>query len=163
MRIPASLPISLTLGVIVSTIGIIGSAEGAQSPTGTIRVEAIVSTAPLAGTSVSAGGASATTNASGVATLTLPAGPVELIATHEGYEPSTVRASVVAGTERAIRVVMTPAATGQGPVLATPRNGLNVEDQAHPVTLLDRTRVETAMLRSPADVRCAKSWSARVG
>ena len=75
-------------------------AEAAQAQTGSIRVEVVASTGPVPGATVSAGGQSAATDASGVATLTLPAGPVSVTATKDGYEPATVRLDVVAGGER---------------------------------------------------------------
>ena len=78
---------------------------------------------PVPGATVSAGGQSAATDASGVATLTLPAGPVSVTATKDGYEPATVRLDVVAGGELTVRVVLTlkAAAQDQGTVVASTR------------------------------------------
>ena len=46
-----------------------------------------------------------------------------------------------------------PAASPQNPVLATPRNGQPIDDQAHPVTLVGRDRIDTGMLETPGDLR----------
>ena len=73
---------TLALG-LGSTICIADTA--AQARTGAIRVEVVGGAVPVAGATVSAGGQSATTDTSGLATPALPAGPVSLIVTKDGY------------------------------------------------------------------------------
>ena len=129
-------------------------AEAAQAQTGSIRVEVVDSTGPVPGATVSAGGQSAATDASGVAALTLPAGPVSVTATKDGYEPATVRLDVVAGGELTVRVVLTPkaAAQDQGTVVASTRTRRPVDDQAVPVEVLGRDRIEENMLMLPGNI-----------
>jgi iron complex outermembrane receptor protein len=128
------------------------TADAAQAPSGTIRVEVVAATRPVAGATVSAGGASAATSPSGVATLTVPPGPIVVVATKDGYETSTVRVDVVVGAERAVRLVLMTAAQGPVPVLASTRTGRTVEDQAVPVDVLRRDAIERAMLMAPGNM-----------
>ena len=129
-------------------------AEAAQAQTGSIRVEVVASTGPVPGATVSAGGQSAATDASGVAALTLPAGPVSVTATKDGYEPATVRLDVVAGGELTVRVVLTlkAAAQDQGTVVASTRTRRPVDDQAVPVEVLGRDRIEENMMMLPGNI-----------
>lgn len=109
---------------------------------------------PIAGVTVSAGGRSATTDASGVATLALPPGPVSVIATKDGYEPATVRVDVVAGAERAVRLVLTakPSGRDQATVVVSTRSGLRIDDQAVPVEVVGRSEIEEKMLMAPGNI-----------
>ena len=107
---------------------------------------------PVEGATVSAGGQSAATDASGIVTLTLPPGPVSVAATKNGYEPATARVDVVAGAERSVRLVMTPAMREEGTVVASTRTGRRIEDQAHPVTVIGREEIEKKMLMAPGDI-----------
>ena len=129
-------------------------ADAAQAPTGTIRVEVADATTPMAGALVSAGGQSATTDASGIATLALPPGPVSVVASKNGYAPATTRVDVVAGAEHALRMVLTanPTATDQVPVISSTRTGRRIDDQAVAVEVLSRGRIEDTMLMAPGDI-----------
>jgi iron complex outermembrane receptor protein len=131
-----------------------GIADAAQARTGAIRVEVVEAAMPVAGATVSAGGESATTDASGVATLALPPGPVDVVATKDGYEPATVRVDVVAGAERAVRLVLTAKPTGrdQAAVVASTRTRRPIEDQAVPVEVLRRDTIERTMLMAPGNI-----------
>ena len=133
---PSLLGAGLALGLCLTG----GIADAAQAPTGTIRVEVVEAARPVAGATVSAGGQSAATDASGVATLTLPPGPVSVTATKDGYEPATARVEVVAGAERAVRLVLTPKTTeqDQATVVASTRTGRRIDEQAVPVEVLGR-------------------------
>ena len=107
-------------------------------------MEVVAAATPVEGATVWAGGESAPTDASGVATLTLPPGPVIVVATKNGYESATARVDVVAGSERAVRLVLTakPTVRKEGTVVASTRTGLRIEDQAVPVEVLGRDEIE---------------------
>jgi outer membrane receptor for ferrienterochelin and colicins len=130
-----------------------GIADAAQAPTGAIRIEVVEAARPVAGATVSAGGSSAATDASGVATLALPPGPVSVTATKDGYEPATARVEVVAGAERTVRLVLTPKPTDQdqATVVASTRTGRRIGDQAVPVEVVGRDEIEEQMLMTPGN------------
>jgi iron complex outermembrane receptor protein len=140
----------LTLGLGLAG----GAAEAAQARTGTIRVEVMEAGKPLPGATVSAGGESAATDATGAATLTLPAGSVLVVVTRDGYEPAAARIDVVAGEERRVRLVLTPRLTEQEPgtVLASTRVARRVEDQPVPVEVLGRRRIAEQMSMAPGNI-----------
>jgi outer membrane receptor for ferrienterochelin and colicins len=129
-------------------------ADAAQAQTGAVRVEVVRGAVPVAGATVSAAGQSATTDASGLATLALPAGPVSVIITKDGYETATVRVDVVAGGEHAVRLVLTAAATAphRQTVVASTRTRAHVDEQAVPVKVLGRAEIEENMLRTPGNI-----------
>jgi outer membrane receptor for ferrienterochelin and colicin len=147
---PSLLGTGLALGLGLTG----GIADAAQARTGAIRVEVVEAAMPVAGATVSAGGESATTDASGVATLALPPGQVDVVATKDGYAPATVRVDVVAGAERAVRLVLTAKPTGrdQAAVVASTRTRRPIEDQAVPVEVLRRDTIERTMLMAPGNI-----------
>ncbi len=117
-------------------------------------MEVIAAATPVEGATVWAGGESAPTDASGVATLTMPPGPVIVVATNNGYESATARVDVVAGSERAVRLVLTakPTVRKEGTVVASTHTGLRIEDQAVPVEVLDRNEIEDGLLMTPGNI-----------
>jgi iron complex outermembrane receptor protein len=136
----------LTLGLPHAT------ADAAQAGTGTIRVEVVAAAAgPAEGATVSANGVSAATDASGAATLTLPFGSVSVVASRDGYHLATARVDVVAGAERTVRLVMVPAPQAGGTVVMSTRLSGAIEDQALPVAVLGRDRIDARMPRAAGD------------
>jgi outer membrane receptor for ferrienterochelin and colicins len=129
-----------------------GSAEAAQSRTGTLRVEVVQGDVPVAGATVSAGDVSAVTDASGIATLALPPGAVSVSASKDGYEPASSAVDVVAGSERTLRLVLTTTDQEHAPVIATTRTGRRIDEQAVPVEVLGRKTVEETLLMTPGNV-----------
>ena len=146
---------SLLGGGLTLSLGFIDArADAAQAGTGTIRVEVVAGDAPVAGATVAVGGESAATDASGKATLTLPPGLISVTAAKDGYESATARVDVVAGGERAVRLVLITKATeqDQATVVASTRTGLRIDDQAVPIEVLGRDRIEDNMLMTPGDI-----------
>ena len=142
----------LALGL--SLTGVI--AEAAQARTGTIRVEVVEAARPAVGATVWAGGGSAPTDASGVATLTMPPGSVYVVATKNGYEAATARVDVVAGSERAVRLILIvtpkPTVPEEGTVVASTRTGLRIDEQAVPVEVLRRDEIDEMLLMTPGNI-----------
>lgn len=131
-----------------------GTADAAQAGTGTIRVEVVEAATPVSGATVSANGQSASTDASGIATLALRQGPASVIAIKDGYEATTARVDVVANGERSVRLRLTIQTTApdQSTVVATTRSGSRVEDQAVPIERLGRSDIEENMLMTPGNI-----------
>ena len=130
------------------------TAHAAQAPTGTIRVEIVDAGIPVAGATVFAGGQSAATDAAGVATLVLSSGPASVVATKDGYGPTTAGVAVVAGQQQALRLVLTPKPAGQdeATVVASTRIPRRIEEQAVAVEVSTRDRVDEAMLMAPGSI-----------
>ena len=118
---------ALSLGLSVTA----DIAHAAQAGTATIRVEVTESGRPVAGATVSAnGGQPATTDASGVATLTAPPGEVTLVATKDGRQPAKGRVEVAAGSSHTVRLVLEPPITNDGTIVTSTRTNRRADDQA---------------------------------
>jgi outer membrane receptor for ferrienterochelin and colicins len=126
--------IEASLALAIGLTG--GLAEAAQSPSGTVRVEVSAAGTPVEGAIVSAGGQSATTDASGLARLTLPPGPITLVVTRDGYAQATARVEVV----------------------ETTRTRRPIDDQAVLVDMIGREAIERNMLGNPGDVSTLFNW-----
>ncbi len=128
------------------------SAVAAQGPSVPARIRVFAAAMPVEGARISANGVSATTVAAGAGTLTLPAGPVSIVAAKDGYESTTVRVEVVADASRTIKIVLRPIASDEAATPVGTRSDRVIDDQALPVTVVDRSSLEAAMLRAPGDL-----------
>ena len=109
---------------------------------------------PVAGATVISGLEQATTDASGIAVLTLPAGAVAVVATRQGYKPTSRRVTVVAGEERAIRLTIGPLPeTHEGVTAVTStRNNRRIDEQALPVHVTNRAAIDQQMPMTPGSI-----------
>ena len=129
--------LNLISASLVLGLGLAGGlAEAAQARTGTIRVEVVAAGTPVEGATVSADGQSATTDAAGLATLTLPPGPITVIVKKDGYAQATARVDVVE-TTRARRPI---------------------DEQAVRIDVIGREAIETKMLGTPGDISTLFNW-----
>ena len=122
---------------------------------GTVRVEVRTADAkPVAGASVTAGAASATTPADGVVTLTVTAGPVEVSVTKDGFVKATTTLTVVAGQTQTVQIELVPPpdVEEEVTVVASTRTGRRLEDQPMRVDVLGREEIEEKMLMTPGDI-----------
>jgi iron complex outermembrane receptor protein len=144
----------LLAGGLLPGLGLAPRAEAAQAAAGTIRIEVVEAGKPVAAAQVSAAGRSAATDASGIAILTLPPGPVSIVASKDGYGPATASVDVVAGVERSVRLVLAPGppVADQSPILASTRTGSRADEQAVAVDVLSRDAIEQQLLITPGNV-----------
>ena len=150
-RLPYAFHSGLTLSLTIVLTS--QAVDAAQTPTGTVRVEVIAAGMPVAGATVSASGVSATTDASGVGTLTLPPGSARVVATKEGYQLAVVRIDVTAGDAQTVRLVLTPLMRDDGTVVSSTRTGQRIDDQAAvPIPVLRRNQVDATVLKGPGDI-----------
>ena len=145
LLLASSVGVGLALGAGVNT-------AAAQDPSGVLRVEVVSGPMGVPGAEVSVNGVTATTDATGLARLTLPAGSVSVMATKDGYEMGTGRVDVVRGAERTARVVLAPIVPGEDTVVASTRTGRRIGDETLPISLLGRTEIEDRMLNAPGDI-----------
>ena len=143
--------IGAAFGLVLSVTT--GIAHAAQAGAATIRVEVSESGHPVAGVSVSAGsGQPAMTDASGVATLTVSPGEVALVATKSGYQPAKGRVDVTVGGSHTVRLVLEPPITNDGTIVTSTRTNRRVDDQAVPVEMLVRDRIDARSPATPSDI-----------
>jgi iron complex outermembrane receptor protein len=137
------LPIVLMLAAVVSV----------QQPP-PVRVEVRSGDEPVAGATVAAAGAAATTGADGVAILTLPPGKTGLSVVKDGYLPALVSIDVGGAPDQIVRVDLRPETTHEEAVtvVASTRTGRRVEDQPARVEVLGREEIEEKMLMTPGDI-----------
>lgn len=130
-----------------------GIAYAAQAGTVMIRVEVTESGRPVPGANVSArGGQPSTTDAAGVATITVSPGQVMLIATKDGYQPAKGRVRVAEGSSATIRLTLEPPITNDGTIVTSTRTNRRVDDQAVPVAMLVRDRIDARTPTTPGDI-----------
>ena len=109
---------------------------------------------PVAGATVTAGSQSTSTDASGIATLTLLPGPASVLASKDGYDSAEARVEVVAGKERAVRLTLreTTKHQDQPTRVASTRTGRPIDEQAVPVEVLGRGQIEDNLLIAPGNI-----------
>ena len=141
---------ALTLGFGVTT----HIADAAQAGTATIRVEVTESGRPVAGATVSgADPKPVTTDASGVATLTIslpvtsqasasPVLMIRIVATKDGYQPAKGSVQVTASGTQTVHLILEPPITNDGTIVTSTRTNRRVDDQAVPVAMLVRDRID---------------------
>ena len=118
-----------------------------------VRVEVRSDGGPVAGAAVTVAGRQAGTDASGTATLAVPAGPAQITVVKDGFLPATVDIAV-AGSELQVIVELTapPEIAEEVVVVATTRTGRRLEDQPTRVEVLGREEIEEKMLMTPGDI-----------
>jgi len=134
----------------------LSGAHGAEQPpsaTGVVLVEVIHQGNPLPQAQVKAGDRRVVTGETGEVSLELPAGPVRLEVSHEGF--ATERADVVVrpGMETRVIVELSPPVALEEEVIVTAtRTGKRLQDQPVRVEVLEREEIEEKLLMTPGDV-----------
>jgi iron complex outermembrane receptor protein len=119
-----------------------------------VRIEVRTGDVPVAGATVSAAGASATTDASGIARLAIPRGKTGLAVQKDGFVAALVSIDVSGAPDQVVRVDLQPEPTHEEEVtvVASTRTGRRVEDQPARVEVLGREEIEEKMLMTPGDI-----------
>ena len=128
-------------------------AEQPRSATGVVLVEVMHQGSPLPQSQVRVGDRQVVTGETGEVSLELPAGPVSLEVSHEGF--STERAEVVVrpGTETRVTVELSqPVALKEEVIVTATRTGKRLQDQPVRVEVLEREEIEEKLLMTPGDV-----------
>lgn len=119
-----------------------------------VRIEVRAEDRPVEGARVTAGEATATTDADGRAELVLPAGATAITVTKDGFVDVSTTLAVVAGQDASLVVTLVEAPTVEDEVIvvATTRTGRRLEDQPTRVEVLGREEIEEKMLMTPGDI-----------
>lgn len=119
-----------------------------------VRIEVRADDRPVEGARVTAGEATATTDAAGRAALVLPAGAIAITVTKDGFVDVSTTITVVAGEDASLVVTLADVPTVEDEVIvvATTRTGRRLEDQPTRVEVLGREEIEEKMLMTPGDI-----------
>lgn len=119
-----------------------------------VRIEVRAEDRPIEGARVTAGEATATTDADGRAALVLPAGAMAITVTKDGFVDVSTTLTVVAGEDASLVVTLAEVPTVEDEVIvvATTRTGRRLEDQPTRVEVLGREEIEEKMLMTPGDI-----------
>jgi iron complex outermembrane receptor protein len=117
----------------------------------TIRVEVKAGDSAVPGARVSAGGSPVETDPQGRASLEVPAGPVKLTVTKEGFLPSNVTITVTEPRDVLVELAEAHEVEEEVTVYAT-RTGQRLQDEPVRVEVLMREEIEEKMLMTPGDI-----------
>lgn len=119
-----------------------------------LRVEVRHEAAAVPGAVVTAGAASATTDAAGVAILTVAPGPLTVTVTKTGLLPGTAAATAAAGGQARLTIALeeAPAVDEEVVVVASTRTDKRLEDQPLRVEVVPSDEVQEKIMMAPGDV-----------
>ena len=139
--------------LIVFAFLLLASPAGAQSQSGSLRVEVRSGGAPVAGASVIIAGTTSTTDARGGVSTTVAPGPVQIVVVKEGLEPASVSVSVGAGEARTVTIDLeTQAALEEHVTVAATRTDRGIDDEPIRVEVLDQDEIEEKFMMTPGDI-----------
>ncbi len=126
----------------------------AQSQTGTVRVLVRAAEAPIENAEVVVAGTSHRTDTSGMATVVIGAGKVDITVVKDGFVPVTTSVQVGAGATQEVIVELRqqPSLEETITVVASTRTNKRLEDQPMRVEVLEREEIEEKMLMTPGDI-----------
>ena len=108
---------------------------------------------PVAGAEVSVGPAVATTNADGIASLSIAAGRVDVVVTREGYDPAATPVEIRAGMDTRVDIELQPQSEIEETVIVTAtRTERRIEDQPLRVEVVPADEVQEKIAMAPGDV-----------
>lgn len=138
---------------VVSALLLVSPFPASLQPTGAIRIEVSAGGKPLAGAAVKAGDRETSTDARGVAIVTVPAGTLTLVVSLDGYLPAAASVDVAPGTERVVGVELTREPEHEEAIIVSAtRTNRGLEDQPMRVEVLGREEIEEKMLMTPGDI-----------
>lgn len=127
---------------------------GAVFVDGRVRVEVRHDDDIVVGAEVTAGGVDYVTDGTGRVTFSAPPGELVIVATTDGFAPST--ASIEVRADETVEVILELerqlVVEEEVTVVATTRTGRRIEDQPMRVEVLDREEIEEKMLMTPGDI-----------
>lgn len=139
------------LGVIL-IIFLAAPAAGAQNQDASVRVRVSHEGQPVAAASVVVSGAPHETDAAGLATATVAAGPVDIVVAKDGFAPVTLSLTVSAGRQQEVEVELQDTAFEETITVSATRTDRRLEDQPMRVEVLAREEIEEKMLMTPGDI-----------
>jgi len=136
------------IGVLVSAMVLQAALAAAQT---SLEIYVRSAEQPVAGATAIVNGMEHVTNAAGRVSVTVPAGPVDIVITKNGFMPASTTFVVGSGEVREVLVELQAALEEQVTVSAT-RTGGRLEDQPMRVEVLGREEIEEKLLMTPGDI-----------
>jgi outer membrane receptor for ferrienterochelin and colicins len=122
-------------------------------PQAEVRVEVRSASGPVAGALVVAGTATATTDAAGVATLTVSGLATRVLVRAEGFPDAEQTVALVPGMTRTVTFLLGALPRHEEEVtVAATRTDRRIDDQPLRVEVLQREEIEEKMLMTPGDI-----------
>jgi outer membrane receptor for ferrienterochelin and colicins len=122
-------------------------------PQAEVRVEVRSASGPVAGALVVAGTATATTDAAGVATLTVSGLATRVLVRAEGFPDAEETVALVPGMTRTVTFLLGALPRHEEEVtVAATRTDRRIDDQPLRVEVLQREEIEEKMLMTPGDI-----------
>lgn len=139
--------------LVVAPVALQAQARDSSAAGAIVRVQVRHEGAPVTAARVRAGGVSLSTNAQGVAVLTLAPGSHTLHATRLGYAPASMTVQLRAGGDTSVVIQLQPhEARLEAVVVRATRGERRIEDTPLRVEVLGREEVEEKMLMTPGDI-----------
>ncbi len=141
--------------VVALVVWMLAAGPGhAQEPQGLLTVVVRSEGTPVPGADVTVGALSVQTDASGIARVSAPPGPVRVTVTKAAFLPSSLDTQAVAGQTATVEIelVEQPEFEDEVVVVATTRTGRRLEDQPTRVEVIGREEIEEKLLMTPGDI-----------
>jgi outer membrane receptor for ferrienterochelin and colicins len=126
-------------------------AARADAQTATLQIKVHHESEAVANASVVVNGTTHTTNADGLATVTIPSGRADILVVKEGFSPVTTTVTLDADQLRDVIVELGPALKEEITVSAT-RTDRRLEDQPIRIEVLPREEIEEKLMMTPGDI-----------
>ena len=143
-----------TLALVLCLVGLGASVAHGQDASIRVTVQASGTPVEHAEVRISDVTHAHETDASGVVTIVVAPGRVELMVAKSGYLPATAEVQVVAGAQQAVMLELQrqPSVEETVTVVATTRNDKRLDEQPMRVEVLAREEIEEKMLMTPGDI-----------
>jgi iron complex outermembrane receptor protein len=141
--------------VLVSSLAAAQSSasDGAHPQTASLRVEVLSSGHGVVDASVVVHGVTYRTGADGVVSISVPAGPINIVVVKEGLAPTSASVDLRAGEARTVTIVLEPQSEMEEHVtVSATRTDKLAEDEPMRVDVLDREEIEEKMMMTPGDI-----------
>jgi outer membrane receptor for ferrienterochelin and colicins len=138
---------------IAAVFLIVASPREAHAQNASLRIEVRSDNAAVGEASVVVNGTGHRTDAGGVLSLDLQAGPLQIVVVKDGLEPLSVTVDLRPGEARAITIDLQPqSAIEEHVTVAATRTDKRLEDQPMRVEVLGREEIEEKLMMTPGDI-----------
>jgi iron complex outermembrane receptor protein len=137
----------------VRTLALVVFAVRLQAQESTLRVEVRLNGSPVAAVAVEVNGREYQTDERGTASVTVPAGPVEVVVVKEGFARASTSFVLGSNQERTVTIDLEPLPTFEERVtVSATRTGGRLDDQPMRVEVIEREEIEEKLLMTPGDI-----------
>jgi outer membrane receptor for ferrienterochelin and colicins len=135
---------------LLLVLALSASAVAQERPTVVLTLQVTAEGSPVEGAAVRAGAVTGRTDASGVATLNVPPGRIEIAVEAPSFLPAVAEVEAREGAPARADVDLTP--LEEDVLVSATRSGTRLEDQPLRVEVIDREEIEEKALMTPGSV-----------